>query len=144
MTPPRQSATLDRATGLIDALLARALRQERVLEVLDLRAARSGRQLAQRLRDAASRWSSETDPSLRSQAASELLELMDAAEVVLLVCDAPPSSASKSVPPASSVVPTNDVITEVRDAVTDDAPVSSDADATTWQAMLGGPPRRRR
>jgi hypothetical protein len=140
---PRTSATLDRAAGLVDALLARALRQERVLEVLDLRAARSARQMAQQLRAAAAWWASDADPLSRSEAASELLQLMDAAEIVLLVSEAPAPSTGRPPPPTSSVISADDLVTEerVRPEGIEDA--SPESDESTWQAMLGVPRRRR-
>lgn len=142
----RTSATLDRAAGLVDGLRQRALRQERVLEVLDLRAARSARKLADRLHAAATRWASETDALARSMAASELLELMDAAAMVLLVGDAPAPSTERPAAPTSSVVSKDarnkdELITEERVRLDSDAPVAS-ADADAWQAMLGVPRRR--
>ena len=78
-------------------------------------------------------------------AASELLELMDAAAMVLLVGDAPPPSTDRPAAPTSSVMTKEELITEERVRFDPDAgaPKASD-DASAWQAMLGVPRRRPR
>jgi hypothetical protein len=133
-TAPPKRATLDRAQELVDALVRRALRFERVLEVLDLRAARSSRKLAERVHVAVALWS-ESDEASRSAAHAELVEIMEAAEMLLLVGDAPAPSTERRAPPISGVEASDD------DRSPDDA--SPAADANAWQAALGVPRRRR-
>lgn len=134
---------MERATTLVDALTLRALRHERVLEVLDLRAARSARKLAQRIEAGAQRWAAERDGFARSTAAAELLEMMEAADMVLLAGDSPVPSTERPVAPTSAVVPTEGEASASGEGAEDELRQST-KDATAWLSALGVPPRGRR
>lgn len=118
--------------------MQRALRFEHVLEVLDLRAARSARKLAERMHVAVALWS-EADDASRPAGSAELHEIMEAAERLLLLGDAPAPSTERPAPPISGV--------EKSDGVEDDetrSDTSSSAEhAAAWLAALGVPRRRR-
>lgn len=137
-TRPGAPSVLDRAVACAEELEARALRQERVLEVLDLRAARAARKLASQLRAVVVMWRESEDATSRAAATAEVQRLVDAAELTLLVGEAPASSAERPAPPGSKV-PRSDVVAKERDA--DGAAPASDA--SSWQEVLGTPRRRR-
>jgi len=145
---PRLSATMDRAAALVEALGARALRHERVLEVLDLKAARRVREMARVLQLAAARWARAADAAARTDAAGELLELLDQAEAFLVEEEVPasrPTAVATEPPPArqvTEVCPVGDRRAgeggESFDAALDVEP-SPESDQSAWQGLLGAP-----
>jgi len=130
-----------RVAALIEALGDRALRHERVLEVLDVKAARRARILARVIGATSARWVGAPDLESRATLAERLLTLIDEVELLLISPE-----KTELLPPERMVTecgPTDAMTVATRSRRAEALEVSPESDENAWNGLLGPPSRPR-